>query len=70
MTQGRFGFCREARRRGTSKNNPDENNQVLSGGIRMLLGTMQPAYRVQRTLSSFIFRRRQLQVGVAEFTLK
>ena len=36
----------------------------------MLLGTMQPAYRVQRTLSSFIFRRRQLQVGVAEFTLK
>ncbi len=27
----------------------------LLGGVKMLLGTMQPVYQVQRTLSSFIF---------------
>jgi uncharacterized protein len=39
----------------SGENQREENNQVLSGGIRMLLGTMQPVYQVQRTLSSFIF---------------
>ena len=33
----------------------EDHNQILGGGIKMLLGTMQPVYQVQRTLSSFIF---------------
>jgi len=33
----------------------EENNHILSGGIKMLARTMQPIYQVQRTLSSFIF---------------
>ena len=49
------GPSREKTAERTEENQQEENNQVLSGGIRMLIGTMQPVYQAQRTLSSFIF---------------
>lgn len=33
----------------------DESAPIVFGGVKMLIGTMQPVYEVQRTLSSFIF---------------
>jgi len=45
----------KGRRREGDRERSEEPNQVLSGGIRVLIGTMQPIYQVQRTLSSFIF---------------
>src|SRR6516225_2797564 len=44
----------KGRNRDDKRENRKENN-VLLGGVRMLIGTMQPVYQVQRTLSSFIF---------------
>jgi predicted TIM-barrel fold metal-dependent hydrolase len=50
---------RDQKGRNRDKDKPGErredSNQILGGGIKMLLGTMQPVYQVQRTLSSFIF---------------
>jgi len=33
----------------------DESAPIVFGGVKMLIGTMQPVYEVQRTLSSLIF---------------
>jgi len=44
----------KGRNRDDKRENREESN-VLLGGVRMLIGTMQPVYQVQRTLSSFIF---------------
>jgi predicted TIM-barrel fold metal-dependent hydrolase len=33
----------------------EERGPIVFGGVKMLIGTMQPVYQVQRTLSSFIF---------------
>jgi predicted TIM-barrel fold metal-dependent hydrolase len=40
---------------GEKREEVKDANQILGGGIKMLIGTMQPIYQVQRTLSSFIF---------------
>src|ERR1700736_6585144 len=49
----------------------EESGPIVFGGVKMLIGTMQPVYQVQRTLSSFIFgkvfeRFQELRVVSAE----
>jgi predicted TIM-barrel fold metal-dependent hydrolase len=34
---------------------PEQNREIRFGGLKMLIGTMQPIYEVQRTLGSFVF---------------
>jgi predicted TIM-barrel fold metal-dependent hydrolase len=34
---------------------PEDSGPINFGGVKMLIGTMQPVYEVQRTLSGFIF---------------
>jgi predicted TIM-barrel fold metal-dependent hydrolase len=38
-----------------SREKDEESGPIVLGGLKMLIGTMQPVYQVQRTLSSFIF---------------
>jgi len=45
----------KGKHRDKSRDKTAESGPIVFGGVKMLIGTMQPVYQVQRTLSSFIF---------------
>jgi len=45
-----------SRSRDKARTEEKPRDEIVFGGIKMLIGTMQPVYEVQRTLSSFDLR--------------